>query len=313
MGEKFHHARICEADLVLELSHAATRAVATCSPEPLNDFLARHEQRKAALDAFLVPLDRAAIDEARQQLVRSQRGRVKAAVRALLESTDLEKLPSTVAKTAQAALVRHLGRLASMFVLPGAAAQRDEEFARARVAIASLSAADLSARLRASALEEESYEGERVLLCLNLCAIPGLDHDVGLGAASMEAFVEGAELVERPTFGLEDEPPAELFARVLALHGEYSDMAASELLRDDWMRFAGSFTGYVPPAWGKGEQLVEAAERVRALADDEWPEDEDDYREEVPEELLPAFEEFRQTLLRAERAGHAVVEWVEKF
>ena len=69
----------------------------------------------------------------------------------------------------------------------------------------------------------------------------------------------------------------------------------------------------MPPAWGKGEQLVEAAERVRALVNNEWAEDEDDYREEVPEELLPTFEEFRQTLLRAERAGHAVVEWVEKF
>lgn len=310
MGEKFHHALICEAELVIELSRAATCAVATCTPEPLNAFLARHEQRQIALDAVLVPLDRTAIDKARKELVRSQRGKVKPAVRALLES--VEQLPTTVAKTAQASLVRRLWRLASMFTLPGAAAQREEELARARVAIDSLATADLTARLRACALEEESYEGELVLRGLQLCAIPGLDHDVGMGAASLEGFVEGAELVEYPTFGWEDEPPAELFARVLALHGEYSDMAASELLREDWMRFAGSFTGYVPPVWGKDEQLVEAAERVRAVANSGWRADEDDDREEVPEESLPAFEEFRQILLRAAGADHAVVEWVEK-
>lgn len=314
MGERYHHARVCEPALVEELTARAGEAVATRDAAPLEGFVDAHRARQRLVDGYRVPLDRASIATARGNLTRLAR-RPPPEVRALVEATAATALPEgPVAKTAQDALIARLSRLERLVEIdaPGTIVSAEVEYARA--ALDALAPGDLGARLAAAGLDG-SWEGNLVERALALCAIPGRDGEVGLTEhfVGWDGFVGGAHLVPMPQAN--DDPSDELLGRCLERFGEYTVDHGHELHREDWQRFASSFGYYLPPVWGAGDALRDAAlEVARAAAElDGASEDDDEGGEPLPPETRRALDLYRAELLRAASAGHAVVEWVVKL
>ncbi len=311
LGETFHHARICHQALLEELSAASGAAVHQRDSGPLLRFLHGHAERSRAIDGFRVPLDRARIAEAHSELVRLVPRAAHSELLLLVEATKDESLPrGEVGKTAQDSLLRRLERLASFLASRFPPDLISLEVRYAQASVAALETADLSARLDGL---DEPYDGQLIAQCLDLCTVPGLDHDVGLGRLSSEAFVSGSVLI--PFLASPDDPSGELFERTLTRFGLYSADGAWEILREDWLRFAASFTYYQPPCWAEGADLDDSIRRVREAADaeangDDEPDDDDPSVRH--EEIRRAIGQYRMNLTEARSAGYAVVEWVEK-
>ncbi len=314
MGERYHHARVCDAALVEELAERAGEAVAARDPAPLESFLGKHGGRRRLIDGHRVPLDGARIAGARAEVARGGRPALAAAA-ALLEATAGDALPSgPVGKTAQDALVVRLSRLARLVRHRAPDEVVRVEIAYATAAVEALGTADLGARLEAAGLGDVG-EVDLVDRALALCAVPGRDGEVGLleHFVGWEGFVGGAPLVPMPS--APEDPPPDLLARCLERFGEYSVARGCEVHLDDWMRFASSFGYYVPPAWGAGDALRDAAlEVARTAAEQDESDGDDDFGESaLRPETRRALDLYRAELLRSAAAGHAVVEWIVKL
>lgn len=316
MGTYFHAARLCLPELVVELGAAAEAAVAEQNPGTLRSFLARYGARHRLVDGFRVPLDRTEIERARRAVEQTEQSAQRPELVLLL--ADLHEISLTeVSKTAQDALLGRLERIVRLLEIGAPEEVITMDVAWARIATGALASDDVSARLeqaQRNAEAEYGYddEGELLWSALQLCLVPGRDHDVGIGLVPTgDAFLY-TELVERPSIGLADDPPAALFERCITRFGAYQAELAWELFGEDWRRFVGRWD-YSAPSWAAGAELVEVAARVRGAASSTHAEQDDDSSDpRLEDEQRRAFHAYADVLLAAHDAGYAVVEWVDK-
>jgi hypothetical protein len=302
---------VCDPPLVAELSAVASNAVRRRDAAPLQAFLARHADRRAIIDAFRVPLDVARLAQARDALAPYAEHAAAAAFVNL--AMALSPLPRTVGKTAQTALFNRTARVVRLIEIDAPSPVLETELQYANAALAALDTADLSIRNARAGLGLEPWEGALVRDCLDLCAVPGREEDIGLGelwALWMDKFIAGPPLVDVPGIREDEDPSPDLLGRVVERFGYYGAGEACEVLVEDWLRFCSTFTYYSPPVWGAGAALQEAAASARhaGVPADEDERDEDDLR--VLDERL---RELARDLDEAAVVGYAVVEWVENW
>ena len=330
MGERIHHALVCDRSLVSALSEAGAVAVRRRDGGPLRRFWHAHrEPRGRALDGFRTMLDAAQVGVACEQLAAALDGEVAAAAeaQALLEAARAVSLRAReVSKAAQDAIVLRAARIERLCAIRALEKVILREVRGAQCAIDALDTADLHERLQAAGCAPEPEEFELVERCLYLCRVPGRDEDVGMGEQCREAFVVGAPLIPVRALASADPPTPELLARTIACAGVYSYGEAVELLREDWLRFSQSLSMDPVVAWAEGRDLRETVRQVDDYAarltgeepveEEAEPEDEDAIVEEPTpareQDLLEALERFRIAVLQASDAGHAVVEWVSR-
>ncbi|MBL8609779.1 MAG: hypothetical protein JNL38_20770 [Myxococcales bacterium] len=307
MGERYHHARTCDPELVAALADAAGESVRRRDPAPLEAFVDAHRGRQRRIHGHRVPIDLAAIEAARHELALSAAAAPPRA-RAVLEATAPSALPrGPVSKTALDTLVARLARLGRLVSIQAPEIILGDELTYATAALEALLPGDLDERLERAGLVDE-WEGNLLDRGLALSAVPGWDGEIGLleHFVGWDAFVAGAPLVPMP--GAPEDPPDELLGRCLERFGEYSVDRAHELHLEDWMQFASSFGYYVPPVWGHGDELRAAAAQLERIA----AEPDEDSGEPPDADTRDALGRYRAELLRAADAGHAVVEWVVK-
>lgn len=308
MGERLHVAMICEPALLFELGDAASRAIADFDAAPLAAWWEAHRDRLLRFDEFQVPFDLEVLRLMRvcRDLISSHPAADLAAVRQLLASPM--PTTSTVSRTAQRAVIGRLQRLARLIELEAPATLVEDDGLHGLGAWASLEGPHYSANRAAADYRADPVRWPPAVFddLVLACCVIGSDGDVGIGdlyglATGESEFALPRQLFTIPEVPDGDPPSQTLFERTLERFGVYSSTDAARLYFEYVLDETGH--GYTYPSWGIGKELRPVAAEVAELALS---------RDRADHDLARRMSAYRDILLRASEAGHAIVSWVCK-